>query len=146
MRRVIEDTFVADLAKHGVQATQSYAFFGGYGQPAIDYARKKVGEARYDGILVTRLRSVKDDPKYAESTGFWDGYYMYGWGYRDAYIVSDEIVTFENTLWDTRAENKLVWTAETKTTNPLSGTDFAHSLTRAVDPALAKARFIPTVH
>lgn len=146
MRRTIEDAFVADLGKHGVQAEQSYVFFGGSAEhPAVDYARKKVGEAHYDGILVTRLHGVKEDPRYAESTGFWDGYYMYGWGYRDAYIVSDEIVTFENTLWDTRAENKLVWTAETKTTNPESGKDFAKSLTRAVDPALSKAHFIPTI-
>src|ERR1700744_129036 len=95
MRRVVEDAFVTAPTSHGVQATQSYAFFGGAEPPAVDYARKMVTEAHYDGILVTRLRSVKEDPKYAESTGFWDGYYMYGWGYRDAYIVADEIVTFE---------------------------------------------------
>lgn len=146
MRRTIEDAFVADLTKHGVNATQSYVFFGGNADhPAVDYARKLVGEARYDGILVTRLHGVKEDPRFAEQTGFWDGYYMYGWGYRDAYVVTDEIVTFENTLWDTRVtSNKLVWTAETKTTNPESGKDFAKSLTKAVDPALARSHFIPT--
>lgn len=143
MRRTIEDRFASDLAKHGVNAVQSYKFFGDGQHPPVEEAKKRVEAAHFDGLLVTRLHGVKEEPKYMEQTGYWDGYYMYGWGYRDAYIVADEIVTFENSLWDTRAGSKMVWTAETQTHDPVSGYDFADSLSRAVDPALTKGNFIP---
>lgn len=146
MRKIIEDAFVKDLAKHGVTATPSYTLFGKGQRPTTEQARAMVANAHYDGILVTRLHGVRDnvseDSKVAESSGFWDGYYMQGWGYGNAYVVDDETVTFENTLWDTRADTKRVWTAETKTVNPENGADFAHSLTKAVDPALTTAHFI----
>lgn len=144
-RRAIEDAFAADLTRHGVRAAQSYVLFPGE-LPPIDQARAQVNEAHYEGILVLRARGVNEETRYVHgmSTGFWNGYYGYGgygggWGYSPGYVVTDKTVVFEATLWDLRAEDKLVWTALTQTLNPSSGTQFARSLTAAVDPALARA-------
>lgn len=146
-RRVLEDAFAADLQRHGVNAAPSYTMFPEE-LPPIETARKQVGEAHYEGILVLELRAERDETRYSPSaTGFWSGYYG-GWGsYRSygspGYVVTDKIVVFETTLWDLRAEDRLLWTARTETLNPANGTEFAISLKRAIDPALAEKGLIP---
>jgi hypothetical protein len=79
----------------------------------------------------------------AYDAGFWGGYYgMGGWG--GDYLVTDQNVNFENTLWDASGEGKLLWSGTTSTLNPSSGHDFASSLSKAVIPDLEKAGFIRT--
>lgn len=148
-RRVLEDTFVADLARRGVKAAPAYTMFPG-ALPPIDQARAQVNEAHYEGVLVLKLRGVHEEARYVPgANGFWRGYYG-GWGYNrwgyygsPGYVVTDETVVFEATLWDLRKEDRLVWTAQTQTLNPANGKDFAVSLKRAVESKLAKAGFIP---
>lgn len=142
-RRTLEDTFTADLARHGVTAAPSYSVFKGE-LPPIDQARAQVVREHYEAVLVLKLRGVRDDMHYTPSTtGFWSGYYG-GWGMygTPGSLVTDETVVFETTLWDLRTTDRLVWTARTETLNPSNGTDFAISLKRAVDPALARDGFI----
>jgi len=145
-RRVIEDGFVDELAEHAVQGVPSYKIFPDK-LPDQKEARERVKNLGFDGIFVASLKDVREHQSYVPGTytaGFWSGYYGPGWGYGNpGYVVSDEIVTFETTLWDTRAEDKLVWAALTKTKNPSSGRDFVESLTGAVLPKLEQARFIP---
>ena len=126
-RRALEDKLVAELAKRGVAAVQGRGF---------------------DGILVATLKNVRERLSYVPGTysgGFWnDYYYGPGWtSWSPGYVRTDEIVNFETTLWDARAEDKLVWAALTKTVNPSSGRDFVKSLTDAVLPPLEKAGRIP---
>lgn len=145
-RRVLEDGLVADLAKHGVAAKPSYTIFPG-DPPEREKARAAVTEAGFDGILVATLKSVREKQTYVPgsySGGFWSSYYGPGWGsFSPGYVVTDEIVSFETTLWDARAEDKLVWTMLSETTNPSSGSDFVRSLTKKVMQGLDKARSIP---
>lgn len=106
--------------------------------------------AGFDGALVSSLRSVRDKPTYVPGsptgTGFWDSYYGPGWGgaYTPGYIVEDEEVNMETTLWDLRVANgTLVWSAVTKTTNPRSGADAVKSVTREVLPKLEAVGLVP---
>lgn len=146
-RRVLEDTFVQDLGRHGVSAAPGYTVFPGE-LPALDQARATVSQDGYEGVLVLKLRGVRDDARYVPgSMGFWGGYYgMWGgpgyYGGAPGYVVNDETVVFETTLWDLRRGDRLLWTARTETLNPMNGMDFAVSLKRAVDPALARDGFI----
>lgn len=143
-RRSLEDAFVAELGKRGVQAMPSYAVFQGP-PPDQEHARAKVNELGLEGILVMTLKNVSERatfvPSYAGS--FWSAYYGPGWWGGPGYVVTDEIVTFESTLWDTRAEDKLVWAALAKTTNPSTGKSYVASLVKAVLPRLEDTRFIP---
>lgn len=144
-RRSLEDAFVAELGKHGVRAVPSYVVFPGT-PPNQEQARAKVNELGFEGILVMNLQNISERSTHVPSYsgGFWSAYYgPSGWG-GPGYVVTDEIVTFESTLWDTRAEDKLVWTALSKTTNPSSGKSYVGSLVKAVVPKLGETRFLPS--
>jgi hypothetical protein len=146
-RRALEDAYVAALSEHGVAAKPSYTMFPGE-PPPRDQAREAVKNAGFDGILVSRLRSVREKQTYVpgyREDGFWGGYYGPGWGYwSPGYVVTDEIVNFDTTLWDTRSGDQLVFALTTKTTNPSSGTDFVQSLTKTVIKALEAQNLLPT--
>lgn len=145
-RRALEDALVSDFARRGVTAMPSYVLFPGE-PPDRDKAREAVKTAGFDGILVATLKSVREKQSYVPGSyggGFWASYYGSGWSYYSpGYVVTDEVVTFETTLWDTRAEDKLVWAMSTATTNPSSGREFVKSLTTAVIEGLEKSRFTP---
>ena len=144
-RRSLEDAFVAELGKRGVRAMPSYAVFQG-APPDQEHARAKVNELGLEGILVMSLKNVAERATYVPSYAgsFWSAYYGPGWWGGPGYVVTDEIVTFESTLWDTRAEDKLVWAALTKTTNPSTGKSYVGSLVKAVMPRLEDTRLIPS--
>lgn len=143
-RRSLEDAFVAELAKRGVHAMPSYTVFPG-APPDQEKARAKVNELGLEGILVMTLKNVSERSTYVPSYSgsFWSAYYGPGWWGGPGYVMTDEIVTFESTLWDARAEDKLVWAALTKTTNPSSGKSYVGSLVKAVIPKLEGTHFIP---
>jgi hypothetical protein len=66
-----------------------------------------------------------------------------GWGWSPGYIVTDEIVDAETSLWDLRAgSDRLVWSAVTKTTNPTSGEDLTRSMSREILPGIARTGII----
>jgi hypothetical protein len=147
-RRTVEDGFVAALSEKGVTARPSYDLFPSL--PDKESARSAVVAAGFDGALVTSLRSVRDRPTFVPGsptgTGFWDSYYGPGWGggYSPGYVVEDEEVSMETTLWDLRSSNgTLVWSATTKTTNPTSGGDTVKSVTREVIPKLEDVGLLP---
>jgi len=143
-RRSLEDALVAELGKRNVRAMPSYAVFPGQ-PPDPEKARAKVSELGFEGILVMRLKNIAERATYVPSYSgsFWSAYYGPGWWGGPGYVVADQIVTFESTLWDTRAEDKLVWAALTRTTNPTAGRSYIGSLVNAVLPKLQDGRFIP---
>ena len=152
-RRALEDGMVMVLAKHGVAAEPSYALFPG-DPPARDAAQAAIKKAGFEGILAFTVRSVREETHWQPSPNAtfwygagWDGPDVYGPGWNGmygppGYLVTDEAVQCEAALWDARADDKLVWTASTRTLNPSSGQAFVKSVSQAVVPALAKARFI----
>jgi hypothetical protein len=144
-RRALEDELVAALGTHEVTAKPSYLLFPGE-PPDRDRAREAVKGAGFDGILVATMKSVREKQTYVPGTyggGFWASYYGSGWSaYTPGYVVTDEVVSFETTLWDTRAEDKLAFATFTETTNPSAGQKFVRSLTDSVVEALDTARLV----
>jgi hypothetical protein len=138
-RRLLEDRFASDLDKRGVQATASYTVFGDQ-LPDKETARATLASSGFDGVLVLRLQRVSDRARYVPGDHFYGMPYTGYWGsnyYGSGYYVTDEIVNFETSLWDLR-DGKRVWTANTRTENPSSGTDTAKSLSKKVVPELTK--------
>ena len=144
-RRALEDAYVATLATHGVTARQSYTLFPGE-PPPQEQARETVKNAGFDGILVSRLRKAREKQTYVPGDyegGFWDGYYGSGFGmWSPGYVVTDEVVSFDTTLWDTRKGDQLVFALTTETTNPAAHKNFIPSLTSSVASALQKQLLI----
>jgi hypothetical protein len=95
------------------------------------------------------MRNIREKQTYIPGTyqgGFWTSYYNQGWGsWSPGYVITDEIVSFETTLWDTRAEDRLVWAMLTETTNPSSGPKFVQSVTRSIEVGLERAGLVPVL-
>ena len=147
-RRTLEDNLVSGLSARGVRAIASYQLFPGT-LPSKDEARSAIQQAGADGVLVSSMHGVSERTTYVPGTydgGFWSGYYGPGWGgvYDPGYVMTDQFVKFETTLWDPRGDGKMVWSAVTQTENPSSGAAFATSLSKTVMTALTKAGFLPT--
>jgi len=136
-RHVLEDRFVSDLAAQGVQSAPSYSIFGEQ-LPDKETARATLARGGYDGALVLRLQRVDEKPSYATPPS---GPFGATTAYDPGYIVTDEIVSFETSLWDMR-DGSRVWTANTQTQNPSSGGDIAKSISKKVLPALTKQGFL----
>lgn len=144
-RRSLEDVFVAELARHGVQGVQAYKLFP-QGLPDRAKAEAAVHSIEADGILAANFKGTQERLTYSPGSyagGFWGGYYGWGYGYSGAYVYTDYIVNLETTLWDARAGDTVVWSALTNTTNPSSGNDFVNSVTEKVIPAIAARGLIP---
>jgi hypothetical protein len=147
-RRSLEDGFVSALNSRGVHATASYTLFPG-DLPTKDQARAALQRTGIDGVLVASMRGKNEQTTFVPGAyaggGFWDGYYGPGWGgpYDPGYVVTDEFVKFETSVWDPRDSGKMVWSAVTETENPSSGKDFVSSLTKSVIPALTDAKILP---
>ena len=138
-RRALEDAYVSELSAHGVDAKPSYALFPGE-PPEREAAQQAVKNAGVEGILVSRLRSVREKQTYINGDyggGFWSGYYGSGWSYwSPGYVQTDELVAYDTTLWDARIGDKLEFALTTQTKNPSSDADSVHSLTKTVVKAL----------
>jgi hypothetical protein len=147
-RRSVEDHLAGALADHGVAATPSYQLFPGM------VGREVVTSQGYDGAVVASVRATRDRPRYVPgywiSSGFGGGYYAgYGWGagWSPGYVVTDELVDVETSLWDLRSDkDHLVWSALTETVNPKSGEDLEKSLTKEVLKKMTGAGVIPPKH
>ena len=147
-RRSIEDGLSASLQARGVGATPSYVLFPEL--PNAQHARGEVQQRGYEGAIVATIRGTEEKesyvPGYYHGGTFWGGYYGPGWGmgYTPGYVVTDEYVNVETSLWDLRTEDgALVWSAVTKTMNPSSGKDLVNSLSKEIVPKMSDAGYFP---
>lgn len=151
-RRSVENHLAAELGDHGVAATPSYEVFPQ--PPSEEQAKAEVASRGFEGVVVVSLRGVRERTSYVpghyRGGGFaggsygMGGYYGMGWGWSPGYVVTDEIVDAETSVWDLRGEGggRLVWSALTKTTNPTSGEDLTKSLSREILPNMAKSGIV----
>ena len=115
-RRIFEDTFVGELTKVGVHATQSYTQI----EPGESGGVKLsdfVKSSNADAVLTTRVQRVEQklnvSPGYAP-IGYRGFYGWYGTAWAATPTVSQyEVVTLETTVWDPKTE-KLIWAATTQ--------------------------------
>jgi hypothetical protein len=145
-RRSLEDQLGDALADHGVAATPSYRVFPVL--PDVDEARAEVTKQNFDGAVVVTLHGTRERQSYVPGHymggGFWGGYYGMGWGWSPGYVVTDELVDAETSVWDLRTDNgRLVWSALTNTENPTSGPDLTKSLAKEILPKMEKAGLVP---
>lgn len=145
-RRTVEDRFATALGDHGVAATPSYRIFPEL--PDREIAQAELAKQGFDGALVTTLHGTRERQSYVpghyQGGGFWGGYYGMGWGWSPGYIVTDELVDAETSVFDLRTGGgRLVWSATTRTTNPTSGDDLSKSMSREILPSIAKNGIIP---
>ena len=121
------------------------ACFAG-GCPAQADAKTALQNAGIDGALVASMKRIEERTVPGGYSGsFWGGYYGPGWGggWDPGYVIPDQLVKFETSLWSLGDQGSIVWSAATETQNPSSGKDFARVSPTASVPALAEAGFLP---
>ena len=130
VRRQVED-YMASLYP-GV-ATQSYKILGGDSILSDEHGEsQRLKNAGYDGIVIMKQVAQNTTQRYVPGTmptyyGTWGGYWGYGWGpryYGAMYNPGTPAYVETNHHWFVQVNvysltsNKLIWSANTETTNP----------------------------
>jgi hypothetical protein len=152
-RRTLEDGFVRELGKRGVEATPSYRLFPN-APPDTSDVEGAVSSHGYDGVLmITKLRTETSDryvPGYVTTQPVtrvspWTGRYRTRWVdvTHPGYVEKDVTVRHNIELWDMRREGAMVWTADGEVVNPSSPGEVNHDIAHNVVPELERQGFIP---
>jgi len=134
-----EDALARELTARGAMGIAAYSLIPK--ELVQDKEKSKEFLEKANVVGVVAMRVVGKDQQITQSAGgmywggpayatFWGaGYYGYGWGgvYSPGYIQTDTIVIVE-TLVYSLPQNKLVWAAQSETTNPSKVGPFIHEL------------------
>ncbi len=152
-RRIMEDAFVKELGKYGVQATAAYKVFPAF--PDTEEVRQYVRENHIEGVLVAaRLptqRRTEEQPGYVTSEARtrynnWTGRYHTYYAQVAVEPTTDtvRIVPHRVDVWYADGKGgELVWTAEGRSIDPSSTNQVSREVSSAIVPELAKAGIIP---
>ena len=125
-----EDALARELSARGAVGIPAYSLIPKELNQDKEKAKEFMEKANVVGVVVMRV--VGKDQQVTQSAGgmywggpayatFWGGggYYGYGWGgvYSPGYITTDTIVSVEILVYSLK-QDKLVWAAQSQTTNP----------------------------
>jgi hypothetical protein len=130
LRRRGEDTLAAEITARGAVGIPMYTLLDGRPPSNEAEARAACEKAGVAGIVVFKTTSVDRKVEEKEVTylepmyrNYWDGYFDYGWATSYAPVQAGTkfdiktTVSVESRVYSLR-QNKLVWSAQGKTTNP----------------------------
>jgi hypothetical protein len=144
-----EEALVRELNARGMQGVASYRMVPKEELQSADKARVWFEKAGVQGVVAFRVVDDKRRKTYVPSTwtstyytSLW-GYYGYGWGavYDPGYVRTDTIVLIETLIYSLE-QNKLVWAAQSETTNPEKVGPFIKELTAKTAAELKKQGLI----
>lgn len=125
-RRAAEDRLAAEISSHGALGVPMYRMMPGpIGIGRENEAREVLERENIKAVVVLRPINIQKewvvtpstygDPSYS---GYWGGYYSYGWDHPwGADVHVDQVVSIETLLYSL-PQNKLLWGGQSKTTNP----------------------------
>lgn len=147
-RRLFEDAFVRELQPKGVTGVQCYNVLppGQVGEQQIRDAVTTVGA---DGVIVTKVASVKDVPVYGAGPGYYWGPY-YGalppeWAsvYAPGYLQTETEVNMQTKAYSVRQDGELIWFGTSQTFDPASIKDLISQVVPKLIGAMTKAGVLP---
>jgi hypothetical protein len=127
------DTFPPDFHKSGEDKDK-------------DVVLSKIRAAGCDGILTIALVNKETETRYVQGSGpvgpyygSYGMYYGYGYGsfYSQGYYTNDKIYYIQTNIFDAQTE-KLIWSAQSKTYNPSSLSDFLKGYEEAISDQIIK--------
>jgi len=154
-RRAAESTLAQEITTYGAQGVPMYQIFPDARPTSEPEARKALERAGMAGVVVIRPVSVDKELVSTPSTysggpygSYWGGYYGQGWGSpwgmgvaTGGELRTNTIVTIETRIYSFK-QNKLVWAAESRTTNPRDVEKIVHNLATEVAKELHKQGLI----
>jgi hypothetical protein len=146
-RRIWEDAFASELVKQGMAATSSYSLFP-VSPPDTNQAKATVESNGFDGILVVLRLPTETNRQYVQGysteaqflrySTYWQRYITY---YQEidhpGYIDSQTVAIRAIDVTTTGNNGKLVWSAKSRTPDPLSVTDIQRGIAGLVVSELA---------
>jgi hypothetical protein len=152
-RRVWEDSFIGDLAGHGVAATQSYRLFPD-AVPDSSQLDKAVAEHAFDGIIITRRLhkavstqyvqgyvTKEPETRYSKRRGQFYTYYhdVEHPGYIDTLVTTNRSID----VWTCGSDSWMIWSAVSETPEPASSEAVHRDIVSLVTADLARKGIIP---
>ena len=154
-RRIWEDAFSLELAKHGVVATPSYRLFPD-AVPDTDQIIKTVKSENFDGVLVTRRLPSEMTAQYLpgyvsrETNMNYDPYRSrFITYYRDVehapVIDSEKVIIRIIDVWATKDDGRMIWSGTCKSPEPYSSQDVRPEIIDLVMAELTGQRIISSL-
>jgi hypothetical protein len=155
-RRIWEDAFAVELAKHGVTATTSYSLFPN-APPDTNQVIATVQTNGFDGILVVLRLPTETNKQYVEGyttaeqdvryKTYYGPYWLrYGIYYdvieHPGYIDSQTVDVRAIDVTTTGNGGRLIWSATSKTPDPASVTDVQRGIVSLVMSGLEQRSII----
>ena len=151
-RRIWEDAFANELAKHGVDATSSYSLFLA-APPDTDQVIQAVKGYGFDGVMVILKLPTETDIQYVRGYttveqnfhygSYWGRYWTYYSeidhpGYVDTQTVSIRSID----VTETRNGGRLIWSGTSRTLDPKTVTGVQQTVSGLVVDDLAKQKIV----
>jgi len=151
-RRIWEDAFGSELAKHKVTATPSYRLFPD-ALPDTDQVVQIVRSKGFDGVLVIRWLPSEMIPQYSQGYGEYEQHVRYDLSserfvtyyrniYYAGYMDSQKVDVRAIDVWATKNEGQLIWSATSKTAEPNSISEVRPDIVDLVMSELTNRHFI----
>src|SRR5215831_11594719 len=140
-RHLAEDRLAQQIAARGAQGRAMYSLVPGATAGNEQATRAALEKEGVKGVVVMRPvnidRTVHITPAEEEATyaSFWGGYYGYGMSLTytsgSSEKVTETMVVYVETLVYSLKQNKLVWSGQSKTSNPDTVTELIEHLSEA---------------
>jgi hypothetical protein len=152
-RRAAEDALAREITARGAEGVPMYQILPDARPQNEAEARAALEKRGMAGAIVMRPVSIDKEIRSTPTTysgyygSYWGGYYGHGWGtpwgmgVSTGEIRTDTIVTIETLIYSLR-QNKLVWGAQSRTTNPRNVDKVVHQLAEDAAKELAKQGLI----
>lgn len=163
VRRAFEEGMKKELLKTGVAVIAGINDLSDSDRKNLKALKKHFKNQGVDAVLVSRLVAVDHKSQYIPgrydymrtdsgfngpygSYGYYGNFYGYYYpSYREVYtpgyLKTTEIVRIETNVYETQ-QNKLIWSAVSKTFDPDSTTDTLNSLNKAISAKLVEDGFL----
>jgi hypothetical protein len=151
-RRIWEEAFCYELAKHNVSATPLYRLFPDT-VPDTNQIIQIVRSNGFDGVLVTRILPSEMKTQYVEENVTREREFRYSRRYNSFMIYYRDIGQSGNVdsqkvdirtidVWATKNEGRMIWSATSKTPEPNSIQEVRPEIVKLVMSELTKQRMI----
>lgn len=141
LRRPAEDEMARQLAERGVEARPAYQLLSRDDLSNLNNAKSKLRAMGYDGVVTMRIVGEEQTLNYvppsfdaywtwASPYFFWPGYYAPGY-YSPGYVYTTTIVRMETEAYSL-TDDRLVWAALSKTTDPGNARQLIDDVTKTV--------------
>ena len=162
VKGAVEEAFAQEAAKRSITSIKSIEFFkpqsmaAGNTPPSREEILNQIRATNSEAILTVNLKNSKSDTRYVPGTTSYEpvqsnnyynnfyGYYKtaYSEVYTEGYYTTDKVYFLECNLYDAASE-ELLWSAQSKTTNPKNIDKFAQEYAALIVDRLRNDRLVP---